>query len=295
MTHTNQIVVNWHVTEACNYRCKFCYSHWNRPEPSELWRDETATASLIAALREFLRPDNDLWEGCISGLPRLNFAGGEPTLWKEPLVGAVDGAKRAGFEISLISNGSRPDTLRIIAPKLCLLGLSVDSTLREGNTRIGRVDSKGVQIETTDLVRLVDDLRDANPSLEIKLNTVVNAVNADENFAPLVTALAPERWKILRMLPSYTDSLTINDLAFYRFVERHRDLRPIISVEDNHQMFQSYLMIDPHGRFFQNRPNGTGYFYSEPILEIGVEQAFGQIPFSLDRFLDRYRRMGDSK
>lgn len=53
-------------------------------------------------------------------------------------------------------------------------------------------------------------------------------------------------------------------------------------------MVQSYLMIDPHGRFYQNRLGGKGYDYSSPILEVGAAQAFTQIPFDLDRFLDRY-------
>jgi len=282
------IVVNWHVTEACNYGCKFCYSHWTRPETSELWRDTEATAVLITALRTFLRPDNPLWQDRFTGRPRLNFAGGEPTLWQAHLAAAVDQAAEAGFDVSLISNGSRPDALRAIAPQLCLLGLSIDSTQPEGNAQIGRADRKGAQIATADFVRLVRDLRAINPALQVKLNTVVNAINVEENFAPLIKELAPERWKILRMLPSYTDALEIDGTAFDRFVARHRSLGPELSIEDNCQMVQSYLMIDPHGRFYQNRLGGKGYDYSSPILEVGAAQAFTQIPFDLDRFLDRY-------
>jgi radical S-adenosyl methionine domain-containing protein 2 len=46
-------------------------------------------------------------------------------------------------------------------------------------------------------------------------------------------------------------------------------------------------MIDPHGRFFQNRLDSKGYYYSEPILDTGIERAFAQIPFSINRFLAR--------
>lgn len=30
----SELVINWHITEACNYRCRYCYAHWtvNRPE-----------------------------------------------------------------------------------------------------------------------------------------------------------------------------------------------------------------------------------------------------------------------
>ena len=29
-------VINWHVTEACNYRCGYCYAHWDRPSRTEV-------------------------------------------------------------------------------------------------------------------------------------------------------------------------------------------------------------------------------------------------------------------
>ena len=284
-----QLVANWHVTEACNYRCKFCYAHWSKPKASELWRDHAACRLLISELGRFLSPENPLWEQRFARRPRLNIAGGEPTLWAGELSHVVDHAVAAGFDVSLISNGSRLETLRNIASRISMLGLSVDSTRCDGNLRIGRVDRKGAQIGSDDLIDLVRELRTANPTLQIKLNTVVNAVNAEEDFSTLVSKIAPDRWKALRMLPSYNDELTVDEATFERFVSRHAAFRRILSVEDNPSMVQSYLMIDPHGRFFQNRLDSKGYYYSEPILDIGIERAFAQIPFSINRFLARYQ------
>lgn len=284
-----QLVANWHVTEACNYRCKFCYAHWSKPKASELWRDHAACRSLISELGRFLSPESPLCQQRFARRPRLNIAGGEPTLWAGELCHVVDRAVAAGFDVSLISNGSRPETLRKIAPRLSMLGLSVDSTRCDGNLRIGRVDGKGAQIGSEDLIDLVRELRTANPALQIKLNTVVNAVNAEEDFSTLVSKIAPNRWKALRMLPSYNDELTVDEATFERFVSRHAAFRRILSVEDNPSMVQSYLMIDPHGRFFQNRLDSKGYYYSEPIRDIGIERAFAQIPFSINRFLARYQ------
>ncbi|MDO8883184.1 radical SAM protein [Pseudotabrizicola sp.] len=173
-----QLVVNWHVTEACNYRCKFCYAHWSKPKASELWRNNAACSLLISELGRFLSPDNPLWEQRFAHRPRLNIAGGVPTLWAGELDQVVDLAVAAGFDLSLISNGSRPETLRDIASRISMIGLSVDSTRCDGNLRIGRMDRKGKQIGSDDLVDLVRELRAANPTLQIKLNAVVNAVNA---------------------------------------------------------------------------------------------------------------------
>ncbi|MFZ7090767.1 viperin family antiviral radical SAM protein [Primorskyibacter sp. 2E233] len=284
-----QLVTNWHVTEACNYRCKFCYAHWSKPKTSELWRDHAACRSLILELGRFLSPENLLWEQRFARRPRLNIAGGEPTLWAGELSHVVDHAVAAGFDVSLITNGSCPETLRNIASRISMLGLSVDSTNCDGNLAIGRVDRKRAQIGSDDLIDLVRELRTTNPTLQIKLNTVVNAVNAEEDFSALISKIAPDRWKILRMLPSYNDELTVDEAAFERFVSRHSAFQRILSVEDNPSMVQSYLMIDPHGRFFQNRLDGKGYFYSERILDIGIEDAFAQIPFSINRFLARYQ------
>jgi radical S-adenosyl methionine domain-containing protein 2 len=41
-------------------------------------------------------------------------------------------------------------------------------------------------------------------------------------------------------------------------------------------------MIDPLGRFFSNA--GGRLRYSQPILEVGVADAFRQVSFDVDRF-----------
>lgn len=289
MEPQTQLVVNWHVTEACNYRCKFCYAHWSKPNAPELWRNSVACRFLISELGRFLSPESPLWEQRFVRPPRLNIAGGEPTLWANELGRVVDHAVAAGLDVSLISNGSRPDPLLSIASRLSMLGLSVDSIRWNGNLAIGRVDKRGATVRPGDLIDLVRELRAANPRLQIKLNTVVSVVNADEDLSSINSQIAPDRWKILKMLPSYNDELTVDEAAFENFVRRHAAFRRILSVEDNPSMVQSYLMIDPCGRFFQNRLDGKGYFYSDPILDIGVERAFAQIPFSIDRFLARYQ------
>lgn len=71
--------------------------------------------------------------------------------------------------------------------------------------------------------------------------------------------------------------LSVSDSDFQCFVARHRHLGPMLCVEDNSEMVESYVMIDPLGRFFQSVFGQSSYRYSRPILEVGVERAFSTV------------------
>jgi radical S-adenosyl methionine domain-containing protein 2 len=62
-------------------------------------------------------------------------------------------------------------------------------------------------------------------------------------------------------------------------------------VEDNDDMVQSYIMVDPHGRFFQNRTGQTGYDYSASIIDVGALAAFESMKWSAQKFSARYPRI----
>jgi radical S-adenosyl methionine domain-containing protein 2 len=47
----------------------------------------------------------------------------------------------------------------------------------------------------------------------------------------------------------------------------------------------SYIMVDPAGRFFDDSQGR--YQYSRPILAVGLEAAFGDVVFNLDKFRGR--------
>jgi radical S-adenosyl methionine domain-containing protein 2 len=130
--------------------------------------------------------------------------------------------------------------------------------------------------------------------IRIKLNSVICALNADEDMSDFVRLMAPERWKVFQVLPMRgqndrcVESLLISAQRFAAFVARHQPLAaeglgPI--VEDNDAMRGSYAMIDPLGRFFGNT---TGeHLYSRPILEVGVEAALAEVGFSASKFVQR--------
>lgn len=290
----SELVINWHITEACNYRCRYCYAHWDG-SARELVHDASASMKMLENLWKYFHPNNVEnplrdkmdWQGV-----RLNLAGGEPLLYPERVSQILCAARKIGFTTSLITNGSllSPAAIQQLAPHLSLLGVSMDSGKAATNRLIGRQSRSGQLLIIDQLKGAVEEARRCNPRLEIKLNTVVNALNCHEDLSALVQCLAPQRWKVLRMLPVVTNELMVGDSDFQGFVARHQHLGKIICVEDNTEMAESYVMIDPLGRFFQNALGQSSYRYSSPIREVGVEEAFAAVGLNSAKFCARYLR-----
>jgi len=297
MNNPNPLVINWHVNEACNYACKYCYAAWESPKSKrELIRNPEQTAGLLQELYSFFRPDNSrnpladqmTWQSV-----RLNLAGGEPLLHARKLPAIFDQTLKLGLEVSMISNGSYLDDelMSYLAPQLSWLGISIDSARPALNRAIGRIDSRGRLLDMERLASLLNLARRSNPNLHIKLNTVVTRLNHGEDLSDLIRSFSPEKWKVLRMLPVVNQELTVTDEQFAGFVDRHTAFDRILCPEDNHEMRDSYIMIDPHGRFFQNSQSvpGEGYVYSPPILDVGAAAAFSSMTFDHQRFSARYK------
>lgn len=281
----SQVVINWHMTEACNYSCGYCYAKWAKSDGIELIRDAASTQALLESLFAHFAGRGGL-------TPRLNFAGGEPLLQKERLLSAMRLARRIGFDVSLISNGSRLDRSYVaaLAPVLSVLGLSIDSIQPEVLVAIGRQDQRGRQLDLSVLAQYVELARRINPALMLKINTVVSSMNWHEDMSAVVQQLTPHRWKVLRVLPVVNGDLAVTDVQFRSFVTRHRSWESVMVVEDNDDMQGSYIMVDPAGRFFQNRPGSFGYDYSPSILKVGASEAFSSIGWSALKFEGRYAK-----
>ena len=199
----DELVINWHFTEACNYSCRYCYAHWSG-SGRELFHNIQATAQMLENLWHYFDPQNLStplrrkmdWQGV-----RLNLAGGEPLLYPEHVNQILSKAKDIGFTTSMITNGSllSPELAQQLAPYLSLLGISLDSGIANINRKIGRESRHGELLAIEKLQKAIIAARRENPKLQIKLNTVVNALNCHEDLSMLIQRLAPKRWKILRM------------------------------------------------------------------------------------------------
>ncbi|MGT2512274.1 viperin family antiviral radical SAM protein [Cupriavidus basilensis] len=288
----SDLVINWHITEVCNYRCRYCYAEWDGVG-RELLHDLRTSVRMLDEVFQYFGPTNQSnplrehmdWQGV-----RLNLAGGEPLLYPERVLQLLQAAREMGFTVSMITNGSALSSslAQRLAPHLSLLGVSLDSSVADTNRRIGRQDNHGALLRNDRLLESLMEVKRLNPELQLKINTVVNALNCDEDLSPLIQQLTPQRWKVLRMLPVLTNDLSVSDSEFLAFVARHRHLGRMLSMEDNTDMVESYLMIDPHGRFFQNAYGQSIYRYSRPIPEIGVAGAFAAVGVIPAKFCARY-------
>lgn len=293
----NQLVINWHFTEKCNYSCKYCYSHWNKHfRKKELFHDKESTRQLLREIKRFFSPKNKnnplccnlKWEDL-----RINLVGGEPLVYPQRTLQIAREAKDLGFKVSLITNGSGlfQSGLNPLFESLFILGISVDSINAGTCHQIGRVDKLGRIISLARLREMIEKVRDVNPEVILKINTVVSKLNSHENLAKLLNQLQPERWKVLKVLPVISNTWTISEQDFRAFIGRHRHFEPIMSIENNQAMIESYLMVDPFGRFFSNKQEskpGNSYSYSQPILTCGADVAFGEIDFDVKKFAARY-------
>lgn len=290
LVDTEELVVNWHVIKACNFRCGYCYADFAGAGP-EIWKDPIRARGLIDSLIGLFSPDsptNPLRSKLHYRSLRLSIAGGEPTLLGGKLVSILAHAKTRGLRTALITNGSRPDVIIKAARHVDVLTISIDSIKAATNSAIGRWDRKGNLVALDDVVAVVRCVREFRPEITIKINTVANETNAGEDLSSLIDAVRPDRWKIMRMLPIVTQQLKIDQQRFQGFIDRHQAFRSLLTVEDNSDMVDAYVMVDPRGRFFQNTSENADYMYSRPILEAGAEAAFREIEFDPRKFAARY-------
>lgn len=291
MTNTNELVINFHMTEACNYNCDYCYATWDSGcHSKELHRQEGAVETLIDRLADYFLVSNPLKQSMAYQSVRINFAGGEPMLLGQRFSDALFYTKSKGFRTSIITNAAFLDDERLLelSRNIDVLGVSFDTADEIIAGSIGRVDRKGRWINTVKLEHISTMYRQLNPLGLFKVNTVVNEHNYHESLVDAMKVINPDKWKLLRVLPIYGRIKPVTDAQFNGYVKRHSLFSHLFVVEDNSDMQNSYLMINPEGCFYQNGEAQAGYNISDPILSVGVPKAFTQIDFDFEVFFSRY-------
>lgn len=288
MSPVNQLVINYHITEKCNYDCHYCYAKWAKP--NELHRNVDEMKRVLDKLAKYFLSPNPIQRQLGYQSVRLNFAGGEPLLLKQRFIEAIDYAIELGFETSLITNGHLISEQFIIehSHKLHLLGVSYDSGCFERQQQIGRITSSRKALSEGRLKKMFQQVREHAPNTKLKINTVVNQYNTDEDFTELMREVQPSKWKVLRVLPVFDSIQTISAQQFDSFVERHQSVSHLMSIENNDSMTNSYLMLSPDGSFFQNGNKEQGYFKSRPLLTTPIDVALRETGFDPAKFALRY-------
>ncbi len=272
--------VNFHILNACNYNCGFCFAVFE-DSAEYLGKGQLPLEAQLAIVRQL----------AAAGVEKITFAGGEPTLSRN-LPEFLTEAKRLGLVTMVVTNGSRLDHVGDrLYPHLDWLVLSVDSVVEETNLASGRAQ-RGRSLTPAELVAHADKAR--RSGVRIKLNTVVHQMNLDESMVDFVVQLRPERWKVFQVLPVQDQNgariqhFRIDDEQFRAWLEHHAEVRSFgveLVSEANEQMRGTYAMIDPAGRFYDS--SSGRHTYSEPILAVGIDEAFSQVTFARDAYLER--------
>ena len=276
--------VNFHLWEPCNMRCGFCF------------------ATFQDVKREMNLPKGHLSEEkCISvvdllakaGFEKINFAGGEPTLcpW---LPNLIMQAKNYGLVTSIVTNGSRVTAqwLDDLQGSLDWIALSIDTVDLEKLKLLGRAIGGNKPLTEEEYLHIISAIKRC--AIRLKINTVVTSVTWQDDLTSFIRAAKPERWKLLQALPiegqndAHIADFKIATRQFEAYVQRNRTVENDginVVPENNELMTESYVMVDPAGRFFDNAL-GT-YTYSHPILEVGVEEALDEVLINAGRFCKR--------
>lgn len=289
MNKAKQLVINYHITEKCNYDCHYCYAKWAKP--NELHRNWDEMKSVLTSLADYFLSPNPIQQQLGYQSVRLNFAGGEPLLLKQRFIDALDYAIHLGFDTSIISNGHliTDEFIAQHCHKLQMIGISYDACDLDTQQQIGRATTSGRVLSPERLNSIFQQIKAASPKTELKINTVVNQFNVEKDFNVLMETLQPNKWKVLRVLPVFDSIQTISDQQFDAFVERHQTVSHLMSVENNDSMTNSYLMLSPDGAFFQNGNGSDGYFKSRPLIRTPIETALAETGFDVAKFAQRYK------
>ena len=181
--------VNFHLTKACNMRCKFCFATFKDVKHSILPKGHLSKEEALEVVLQLA----DI------GFEKITFAGGEPTLcpWLPDLIAT---AKDAGLTTMIVTNGSKLSDkfLTVNKSKLDWIALSIDSLNTDTNLATGRAISGKIPLQLDYYKSLVDRIKQHGYGL--KINSVVSSKNYNENLSEFIRHAKPKRWKLLQVL-----------------------------------------------------------------------------------------------
>lgn len=262
--------LNYHLTEVCNFGCKFCFAKYKHR--CRLSFDEMET---------IVKKTADC--GFFSG---INFAGGEPFLVKR-LPELIKIAKDKQLETSVITNGSflTTEMLDSILPFLDCIGISVHSVSDKIKIKTGSCSKTNEVLSNERLLEICRYIR-RKSNCKIKINTVVNSLNKTEIISDFIKNLGIDRWKILRCQSfGCNTEMLVTDDEWNIFCERNYGLKG--SVFENN-MKDTYIMVNPSGFMIKENPDKNGYEEIGNVFDNEIQQLLNKHPLHIDEYRLRY-------
>ncbi len=235
----------------------------------------------------------------------INIAGGEPTLCPYTIELARY-IRNKGIGVSLIHNGSgSPEFYREIAPYLTTCGFSIDSVNPELQRRIGRCFRNGQVINAEEYAEKISILRNVNPYIKIKVNTVVNSINLVDNLAPQLREWDVDRWKFLRCM-LFSDGthdnahMVISDEEYSAYMQsllsqfnvdytpeqfRYKVGKTVIVAERT--LEGSYIMVDSNGYLVDDTKNNS-YTKIADLRKDDFREGLSRLTLYEDLYNSRY-------
>lgn len=250
-------------------KCKFCYATFDDMHVQML--HEADAKDVIVKLKN-------------AGLQKLTFAGGEPLLYKH-LKSVIKFSKSIGLVTSIITNGSllTDAWLKEMYPWLNWIGVSVDSIDVDTQYKIGRYAN--AEVSYCSLINRIQHY-----GYRLKINTVVNRYNWQEDLNYFLNFAKPERWKVFQTLKvegqndKQFDEIKCSDVQFHSFIQKHKEQSSLVP-EDNAAMTGSYLLIDPQGRLFEN--SAGKHTYSSQLQHNDIDKCLSEINLNRKMFIKR--------
>lgn len=264
--------VNWHVTKSCNYNCVYCFAKFKDINKGLPFKEALKVPRILGR----------------AGCQKLNFAGGEPLMYHR-LTDLLKESHNARLVTTIQTNGSLLDRgwIEKNTPFLDGIGISLDTADETIQNILGRGNGNHVErtLKNAELLKKY--------GVPIKINTVVTSYNLDDDLRPLIKEIDPYRWKVFQTLPiagendSTFSYLRITPKEFSRYRRRNKmtlsnGTYPVF--ETNEIMIDSYWMIAPDGRFYDNTTGRIRYWETDFSR---IDRCLSNIPFNVSKFIER--------
>jgi len=184
-------LIQWHLTERCNLRCKHCYQDNKKKEEMSFLE----IASTIETAAQMVQEWQETYD--IQFLPSFNVTGGEPFL-RGDFFAILELMIATGFEVYILSNGTL--ITREIARDLADLGVHGVQVSLEGPEKTHNLIRGPGSFAAA--VAGIRDLVDAG--VAVSLNTTLSQMNAGDfpDLADLAVSLGVPRLGFSRLVPS---------------------------------------------------------------------------------------------